>query len=505
MFTTWGELIAYLREAEGFKGQANLANVEKFCADNGIELKFASGATVKSLYAAKEKADKARSDAAVAVADEPEPDAEPSAADRLNARRASASAGKAQGALGRQFADDDSGKGGWSPAAHRRMIERKQYDAQASDRWARKRRGSFSCAEAAEGFGAWVRRNLPGGDVSTADDREILKSFGLDERTYNASRGEKAGSSTNNTLGGALVPAEFLPELISLQEKYGVFRANSRVIPMNRDVMQIPRRTGHLTVYQAGQNNAITDSDITFNDVQLTAQEWGCLNKQPMSLIEDSAINLGDTVANDMAYAFALQEDQCGFNGDGSQTYFGNVGIKKSITNVTATQANIASLVISANNSWGAITIGEFEQAVGTVPYYAWSMGGGVAWYCSQTFYWTVMRKLELAQGGVTATETRDGVPQPMFLGVPVIITQVMPQVTAVTAVQAIIGNLSLGTKFGDRKSIEIKASDQVGFANNQMYFRAIQRVAFAVHEVGNSSATASLRVAGPIIALATI
>jgi hypothetical protein len=58
-------------------------------------------------------------------------------------------------------------------------------------------------------------------------------------------------------------------------------------------------------------------------------------------------INMGDDLAGEIAYAFALKEDQCGFIGDGTSTYGGMQGVCTKIKGLSGTIANIAGLVVA--------------------------------------------------------------------------------------------------------------------------------------------------------------
>src|SRR5205085_7921388 len=123
--------------------------------------------------------------------------------------------------------------------------------------------------------------------------------------------------------GGNVVPTELEESVIELRESYGVFRQNAKAIPMNSDTKDWPRRTSGVTAYFGGDSATMTESTKSWDSIKLTAKKLYCLTRWGSELNEDAFISIADDLANEIAYAFALKEDQSGFTGDGSQTYAG--------------------------------------------------------------------------------------------------------------------------------------------------------------------------------------
>lgn len=318
--------------------------------------------------------------------------------------------------------------------------------------------------------------------------------------------------NTNNT-GGFLVPEEFDTTIITLRERYGVFRQNAKIVPMTTETIRIPRRTGGLTAYFVQETAAATESTKGWDQVQLTAKDVAVLSRYTNQLGDDAAINIGDDLAGECAYAFAVKEDQCGFIGDGTSTYGGITGFTNKLLNLNATIANIAGLYVSSGTgyatSWASVTLADFNNVVGKLPQYAY-VGGNAKWYCSQAFWGSVMQKLALAAGGNQVTQVMNGALQPMFLGFPVVITQTMPVASAVSQVACLFGDVGLAAKMGSRRdtSIQFSTEASVGgqslWERNEVGIRAIERFDIVVHDVGNANATASLRTPGPVVGLIT-
>ena len=70
----------------------------------------------------------------------------------------------------------------------------------------------------------------------------------------------------------------------------------------------------------------------------------------------------------------------------------------------------------------------------------------------------------------------------------------------AATTAYILLGDLSMGTAFGDRRTVTIEVSDQRYFVEDALAFKATERFAFNAFDLGNVNATASSRVTGSLI-----
>lgn len=332
--------------------------------------------------------------------------------------------------------------------------------------------------ERAYRFGKWLTASLVGDSKSV----QFCKDNGIEI---------KAQSEGTNTAGGYLVPVEFSNDIIDLREQYGVFRRNTRVVPMMSDTKLVPRRTGGLTVYYPGEAGTITESSKAWDQVSLVAKKYATLTLYSSELNEDAMISIGDDLAGEIGYAFALAEDTNAFNGDGTSTYAGTTGIRQRITDVFSTTAGKGQY-IGTGNAYSELVLADFHGTVGLLPLYA---RAGAKWYCSSLFHETVMATLQTAAGGNTVVDLANG-GQPRFLGYPVELVQVMPTTEANSQVACLFGDLRLGSMLGDRRSLTLALSSDYKFAEDQLAIRGTQRIDINIHDVGSSSA------AGPIVAL---
>ncbi|HZL36672.1 MAG TPA: phage major capsid protein [Tepidisphaeraceae bacterium] len=314
----------------------------------------------------------------------------------------------------------------------------------------------------------------------------------------------KTSRENLNTSSGFLIPDEFQNDLIDLREKYGVFRQTARIVPMASDTRSDPRRVNGVTAYFAGESTSASLRDKTWDRVRLTAKKLMVLTKYSNELNEDAVLNIGDDLAGEIAYAFALKEDQCGFLGDGTSTYGGIIGVNTALRNVDPTIANIAGLVVSSGtgfaSNYNGIALSDFNKVVATLPEYA-DVPGDTQWICSKFFWGSVMQRLAVAAGGNRVSNIIDTPEQKSFLGYPVVVAQVMPKVSATSQVCCLFGNLRLGARLGDRRLTTIQMSEHAlnAFEQDEVVIRGTERFDIIVHDVGNNAGSA-----GPIVGLIT-
>jgi HK97 family phage major capsid protein len=295
-------------------------------------------------------------------------------------------------------------------------------------------------------------------------------------------------SEQDNSLGGFLVPEEMETAIINLREVYGVCRRECKVIPMATDVKNVPRRTGGLTAYFAGDNASMTASDKAWDNVPLTARKLYALCKYSSELAEDAIINIGDDLTDEIAYAFANKEDECGFNGTGASTYGGIVGC------LNAMNAGSIYTAIAGNTAFSTLDLADFEAIVGKLPQYA---EANAKWYIHRAGYYASMARLMDAGGGATITELAGGVRQPQFLGYPVVISQVLNStLTAQTSTNIFaFGDMGQCCCLGNRRGLSVLISEHAYFANDQIAIRGTERFDINVHEKGTATAAGSMIV----------
>ncbi len=358
----------------------------------------------------------------------------------------------------------------------------------------------YSAEHRAYRFGQWVL-NAVSYAMPGRYNFEFAKEFVKNYLPTNTAHSESDGT----TGGHYLVPDEFSRDLIVLRETYGVARKIFGRAPMTGDILHTPRRASGLTAYFVGENAAGTESNMTWNDVQLSAKNLMCISRMSNQLNADAVISIGDTLAGEIAYAFSNKEDDCAFNGDGTSTYGGIQGVRTLLTSIDAGGTDSKGVYTQAtSNTWNAQVLADFNNVVALLPQYADTPN--TTWVCHKTYYAGVMQRLELAAGGNTIMEIANGDrrPRPMFLGYPVTFSQIFPSATATTGVTAALGDFTQGALFGDRQQTSIAFSEHatIGsenvFERNQIAVRGTERIDIVVHGCGTSA------VVGPIVGLQT-
>ena len=314
----------------------------------------------------------------------------------------------------------------------------------------------------------------------------------------------KAQVEGTTTAGGFTVPDIVSSDLIYLREMYGVARRNSRIYPMSSDTLLVPSATGSTTVYYASEATAITDSQLTFAQVSLSAKKLAVLTIASKELGEDTVIDLGASLARDMAYAIAKEEDNACFNGDGTSTYGSITGILQAVYGLNGTKANIAGVVngpLLTGANFANFTLANFQQMVAKLPTYA----DNAKWYMHKDLFFNGVADKLIALGGNAILDIQNAYTQaPTLFGYPIEWVQNMPKSPAATTPVAVLGDLTKGVAFGDRRSMTVEVSDQVKFVEDALTYKATERFAFNAHDVGNFNSNAALRVPGSLIVLAT-
>lgn len=291
----------------------------------------------------------------------------------------------------------------------------------------------------------------------------------------------------SNVKGGYLVPPVFSNAIIRLRDTYGVMRQNADIVPMSSDTIQIPRETGDVTAYFVGEGVEITASDSAYDAITLTARKTGALCKVSTELAEDAFASMADRIATSFGYAFAKQEDDCGFLGTGAlATYGGITGL------ITAVGEGSEYAAASGNTAFSTLDLADFEGMLGMLPSYV----RDIRWYVSKPAAWASMFRLQDAAGGNNQQNIAGGPNTATFLGYPVVFVPSMNAVlTAQTSTEGLcyVGDMRQAVKFGDRRTMTIASSVDRYFELDLIGIRCTQRWDLNCANVGSASAAGSL------------
>ena len=289
------------------------------------------------------------------------------------------------------------------------------------------------------------------------------------------------------TLGQEFIPAPLEATLLKRLVALCPILSKVRVTQMSSLTHRIPDRLTGTTVVYPGELATITESNMTFGQIVLTAVKKAALTQVSNEVEADGVISMVDTVIEDFAYQLALQTEKEIFLGDGTATYGSQTGLAGGL--------NANSKVIAGGTTIASIDLADLENVMAINPYFA---GQSHEWFMSMAVWSKVVLPILAAQGGTPGTEVVSGW-QPRLFGYPVNICQTMPSVDAISTNYIYFGDMSKSVFYGQRQGVELRVSDVAGdaFATDSMYCRAVMRSALTVN---NHDAAA----AGAVTAIAT-
>jgi HK97 family phage major capsid protein len=369
------------------------------------------------------------------------------------------------------------------------VAARKAYNAKAAKSEAR-----FGDADAMEQFNAAFR--LECSELYPGLRKYAQKSADLDIVG-------KDGSDTVLTLGGALLADSYKPEVIYRTEEWGVSRYLANNQEMVGNNTSFPAKTAGLS-FQPLSSGAVQSTDMSWNLVTLVPKAGGSITLTPMSLFEQSAVNVGDEIANSILQAYWENLDDCYFLGDASAAKFNITGIKNAIPSGAA--------LTSTSTTIGAAVAGDYLNCIGRVENVN---SGRLTWVMSRQMFVQGPLRIAMATSGTSVGDvlTRGntylnpqtqnsfgGQPHAYLFGYPVYFCQRLPTVGTTGVTHAYFGDFMGGSMIGHRRSLEIVNDNSYAFNKRAVATRGYAEFAVNIH--GDMKATASTY--GPIVSLST-
>ena len=151
------------------------------------------------------------------------------------------------------------------------------------------------------------------------------KTYGIDsaakyvQRSFGDAEVAKALNTAGVSTGGALIPQNFIPDLIELlRARVVVRKLNPMIVPMPGGNATVPRLAAGATAAYQGELDDIGVSQQTFDDVQLNAKKLTALVPVSNDLIRRAPIGVEAIVRDDLVETLARREDIAFLRGDGS-------------------------------------------------------------------------------------------------------------------------------------------------------------------------------------------
>ncbi|HUU96372.1 MAG TPA: phage major capsid protein [Phycisphaerae bacterium] len=293
----------------------------------------------------------------------------------------------------------------------------------------------------------------------------------------------RAQGGTINSAGGYVVPIEMETAVINLMEQYGMTRGNCRISRMTSDTKDVPVRSSGLTAYPIGENAAATESDKAWTVAKLVARKWATLTRYSSEVAEDAVISIADDLAKEAAQAFAYAEDNALWNGDGSGTFHGILGVEDSLG------AGSKKTPTPDHDEFSEMTDGDLGVVIGLLPSYA---RAGAKIFVHPAVNGAVFTRLLQAAGGNTAAMLAMGLPM-SYAGLPIVETTLVNSTDGASKVIAYIGDLTQTVLFGDRRAMTMKVSADRYLEYDQMAILATERFDINVFNPGTATAVGPL------------
>jgi HK97 family phage major capsid protein len=175
----------------------------------------------------------------------------------------------------------------------------------------------------------WARhmRAVACGKTFQTDPREVASKWWDDKElgeqidfAQSSEAHQKALAAGLLASGGALIPEDFASEVIELlRASSTVLGAGTRVVPMRRGQLTMPKLLTGATSTYVGENQNITKSEQTFGQLRMVAHKLACLVPMSNDLLREADPMVDQLLRDDMAQSIALKIDLTALRGDGTQ------------------------------------------------------------------------------------------------------------------------------------------------------------------------------------------
>jgi HK97 family phage major capsid protein len=303
--------------------------------------------------------------------------------------------------------------------------------------------------------------NTPGTSVSNRKNSGTGRS--ADEYTrefWNTMRGgypvRNVLEESEGTKGAYLVPDEFERTLVESLQENNIMRQLARVVQTSSGTLKIPVVASQGAASWVEESASIPESDSTFGEVTLSAYKIATMIRVSQELMADSAFPLDTFLASEFGRRIGVLEEEAFINGNGTGKPTGFLQSAQS----GKTAAAATSLT--------------FDDVIGL--YYSLK-----APYRNKAVFITNEATVELLQKLKDSNQQyiwkpsiSDGVPN-MIFNRPVYTSSYMPAVAAGAKAIA-FGDFSYYW-IGDRQGRTFQRLDELFSANDQIGFKATQRV----------------------------
>jgi HK97 family phage major capsid protein len=251
---------------------------------------------------------------------------------------------------------------------------------------------------------------------------------------------QKAGMTTGNT-SEIVPPAEFVAEVLRLEEEVGVARRYANVRRTDKEAIQGILGGDDVAIFETAEAGVKRSTKINYDTWNLTFRKWAAIAPVTDELLESSAIDVWNDLTQRFARAFALKEDELVF------------------TDATSGIVNLSGVneVLTSGTSIEDITFDDLNKMVFSVP--TQSLRNG-RFFLNRTLLGAVQR-IKDQQDRYIWAPGQDGAATGTIWGYPYALVDVLPGLAddADDTVFAIFGDLR-NTMLVERTGMQAKIFD---------------------------------------------
>jgi HK97 family phage major capsid protein len=208
------------------------------------------------------------------------------------------------------------------------------------------------------------------------------------------------------------------------------------------------------------------------------------LTRIPSELYEDEAIGIGQWFTEEIGWAFATKEDQCGFIGDGSSTYAGIRGACVLLND--ADHAAGRQAAAAGHSSPDKLDGTDLANLMGLLPARAWP---NARWFVSGSVVGLCFAKIAPA----ALQRLDDG--SLVFMGFPISMVPSMPSGTSSAAgkIVALFGDMRTATILASRREVRVRLSQQRYLDQDQLGLQGTERFDVVVQDASTATAAGAI------------
>lgn len=239
----------------------------------------------------------------------------------------------------------------------------------------------------------------------------------------------KAGylNETTSADGAYLVPpADFLADVIRLEEQFGVSRRNARLYETNSNAVTLNKKTGSVTMYEIGEGAVKPGTKMQFGQTTIALRKFAAIAALSDELVQDSPVNVYNELTIDFAREHSRWQDALTFT-DPTTGIFHTPGVN----------------IVTVGSSITSLTFDHLNQAIYNVPTPAMRNG---KFYFEKTLL-GVLQRIKDNYGRYIWAPGPNGIVDGTIWGYPYELTEAMPTIAQDGNNKAFIafGDLSYG------------------------------------------------------------